>query len=103
MGSNTPAGVSPEIPPCEPQGGAVGVLAGGVISVIPDAGLALGDGDGVGVGRGVGGAVGGATADAAGGGWIVGTTGRSAAVTSAGRPGGPPLTGEAGGSAAAAP
>lgn len=80
------------------QGDAVGVLDGGVISVIPDDGRTLGDGDGVGVGRGVGGAVGGATADTAGGGWSDGATGRRAAFTSAGRPGCPPLTGSAGAS-----
>ncbi len=50
-------------------------------------GCPVGGAVGVGVGRGVGGAVGGATEDAAGGGWIAGATGRSAAVTSAGRPG----------------
>ena len=61
-------------------------------------GVALGVGDGVGVGRGVGGAVGGVTADCAGGGWTDGATGSSAALTSAGSPGLPPLTGSAGAS-----
>jgi hypothetical protein len=76
----------------------LGVVAAGVIRVIPDDGLPVGGAVGVGVGRGVGGAVGGATEEAAGGGWIAGATGRSAAVTSAGRPGWPPLTGYAGAS-----
>ena len=61
--------------------------------MMPEVGLALVAGVGVGVGRGVGGAVGGGTEDAAWGGWIAGPTGRSAALTSAGSPGCPPLTG----------
>ncbi|MEA2637647.1 MAG: hypothetical protein QOE18_704, partial [Chloroflexota bacterium] len=52
----------------------------------PAVGLPLGDGEGVGVGCGVGGG----TADTAGGGWVAGATGRSAAATSAGSPGRPP-------------
>jgi hypothetical protein len=76
----------------------LGVLGGGVIRVIPDDGVVLGVGEGVGVGRGVGGAVGGATEESAGAGWTAGATGRSAAVTSAGRPGWPPLTGADGAS-----
>jgi hypothetical protein len=63
--------------------------APGLTVTVPGVGLAPGVGVGVGVGCGVGGG----TEEAAGGGWVAGMIGRSAARTSAGSPGDPPLTG----------